>query len=65
MQVFVGTREVLLSDATRIVDNAQAAGVDATLHVGDGLIHVWQIFPMPEAAESLAQVATFVDGKLG
>ncbi len=63
--VFVGTREVLLSDATRIVDNAQAAGVDTTLHVGDGLIHVWQLFAtVPEAAQSLAQVATFADEQL-
>ncbi len=60
LKVFVGTREILLSDATRIVDNAQAAGVDANLTVGDGLIHVWQIFPMPEAAQSLEEVSTFI-----
>ena len=57
--MLVGTREILLDDATRIVDNAQAVGVDATLVVGDGLIHVWPVFPIPEAAESLATVGTF------
>ena len=57
--VFVGTREVLLSDATRIVDNAQAAGVDTTLIVGEGLIHVWQIFACPEAEESMSQTGDF------
>ena len=50
---------MLLSDATRIVDNAQAAGVDTTLIVGEGLIHVWQIFACPEAEESLAQTGDF------
>ena len=65
LQVFVGTREILLSDATRIVDNAQAAGVDTQLIVGDGLIHVWQLFAtVPEAAESLDQVAGFADKHL-
>ena len=58
--VFAGTREILLDDATRIVDNARAAGVDTTLHIGDGLIHVWQIFDVPEAAQSLEQMGGFV-----
>jgi acetyl esterase/lipase len=61
LQVFVGTREILRDDAIRIVDNAQAAGVDASLTVGQGLIHVWQLFAnVPEAAESLAQMGEFV-----
>ena len=58
--VFVGTREILKDDATRVVDNARAAGVDTTLSVGEGLIHVWQVFPLPESAESLEQVSEFV-----
>jgi acetyl esterase/lipase len=58
--VFVGTREILLNDATRIVDNARAAGVDTSLNVGEGLIHVWQLFAVPEAAESLTQVGSFI-----
>ena len=62
--VFVGTREILLSDSTRIVDNAQAAGVSAQLHVGDGLIHVWQIFPVPEAAQSLETMGEFIAAKI-
>lgn len=58
--VFVGTREMLLSDATRLVDQAQAAGVDAKLYVEEGLIHVWPIFPgLPESAQTLEQMAAF------
>lgn len=63
--VFVGTREVLLDDTTRIVDNARAAGVDTTLHIGDGLIHVWQIFDMPESRQSLEQMSEFAAKHLG
>jgi len=58
--VFCGTREILMDDAIRIVDNARAVGVDTSLSVGEGLVHVWQIFAVPEAAESLEEVAGFV-----
>ena len=46
------------------MDNAQAAGVSASLNVGEGLIHVWPVFPMPEAAESLSQIGAFIDKHL-
>lgn len=60
MLVFVGTREVLLSDATRLVDNAQAAGVHTKLVVEEGLIHVWPLFGLiPEATKTLQQMAEF------
>lgn len=65
LQVFVGTRELLLSDATRIVDNAQAAGVDAHLSVGQGLLHVWPVFAtLPEAAQTLEEVGAFANKHL-
>lgn len=63
VQVFVGTREILLDDAVRIVDNARAAGVDAQLNIEEGLIHVWPIFPgMPEGETALLETADFLDG---
>ena len=58
--VFVGTREVLYDDAERIVDKARQAGVTATLEIGDDLVHVWPMYNMPEAVESLSQMADFV-----
>ncbi len=60
LQVFVGTREILRDDAIRIVDNARSAGVEASINVGQELIHVWQLFDLPEARESLSQVSEFV-----
>lgn len=57
----VGTREILLSDSTRFADKARAAGVDVTLQVEEGLIHVWQIFPdVPEAQAAVARIGEFV-----
>ncbi|TVS09593.1 MAG: alpha/beta hydrolase [Gammaproteobacteria bacterium] len=56
----VGDAEVLLDDATRLYQRAQAAGVDTSLRIFDGGFHVFQAIPaLPEAAEALADVAEF------
>jgi len=57
----VGTREVLLSDSTRFAEKAEAAGVEVTLEIEDGLIHVWQMFPhLPEAQRALQRIGAFI-----
>lgn len=57
----VGSREILLSDSTRFAEKAQLAGVDVTLEVEAGLIHVWQMFPdLPESHSALERVGEFV-----
>ena len=61
----VGTREILLDDARRVAEQARRAGVPVELFVGEGLTHVWQLHPhLPEAAESVARIARFVDRTL-
>jgi acetyl esterase/lipase len=57
--VHVGTREILLDDATRL-----AAKVNqAELFVGEGLIHVWHFFAplVPEANQAIEAIGAFVD----
>ncbi len=61
----VGTREILLDDARRVAERARQADVPVELFVGEGLTHVWQLHPhLPEAAESVARIARFVDRTL-
>ena len=50
----VGGREALLDDTTGLAARARAAGVDVTLEVIDGAIHIWQYFgpDLPETAAS-------------
>jgi acetyl esterase/lipase len=58
----VGTREILLSDSTRFAQKARAAGVDVTLEIEEGLIHVWQMFPdVPEAQTAIERIGAFID----
>jgi acetyl esterase/lipase len=65
--VQVGSGELLLDDATRFADRAEAAGVDVTLEPWDEVFHVWHSFAdlLPEAREAIARVGTYVDQRLG
>jgi monoterpene epsilon-lactone hydrolase len=58
----VGTRELLYDDTTRVAERARTAGVDVTLEVGEGLIHVWPFFgeQVPESVASVARIGEFV-----
>jgi epsilon-lactone hydrolase len=61
MLVFAGTREILLDDSTRLVDKATRAGVKAQLVVGEGLIHAWPVYDLPESRACLEQSGRFVE----
>lgn len=56
--VQVGNDELLLSDAERVVAQAQAAGVKAQLEVWPGMWHVWQMAVnlVPESRRAIAQL---------
>jgi acetyl esterase/lipase len=58
----VGSREVLLDDTTRLARRARKAGVDVTLDVLDGVIHIWQYFgpDLPETKASEATAGAFL-----
>jgi len=60
----VGSDEVLLDDATRLAEKAQAAGVDVSLEVWEGMFHVWQMVAVfvPEGRQAIEQIAQFVEG---
>ncbi len=51
MLIFAGGAEMILDDAVRLKDNADAAGVDATLVVEPEMMHVWPaVVPWQEAS---------------
>lgn len=52
--------EVLLSDATRLAERAEKAGVDVTLRVVEDSVHVYPIFPfLPETKATMGEVAAW------
>jgi monoterpene epsilon-lactone hydrolase len=58
----VGSRELLLDDTTRLARAAKDAGVDVTLDVLDGVIHIWQYFgpDLPETRYSEQEAGEFL-----
>jgi monoterpene epsilon-lactone hydrolase len=64
--IHVSDSELLLDDSVRLAERAIAAGVSVRLKVWPGLPHVWQGFVpwIPEARESLLEIAAFLAGRL-
>ena len=62
----VGTSEVLLDDAVRLHDNAEAAGVDSTLEIWDDMIHIWPWFApfLPEGQQAMEQMGAFIKERI-
>ena len=58
----VGSRELLLDDTTRLAAAAKEAGVEVTLNVLDGVIHIWQYFgpDLPETRSSEREAGEFM-----
>ncbi len=60
----VGSDEVLLDDATRLAERAQQAGVAVTLHVAEGMWHVWHVTAavrrFPEGQVAFDQIGEFM-----
>ncbi|MEW6441879.1 MAG: alpha/beta hydrolase [bacterium] len=57
----VGSDEVLLDDAVRLDRRARDAGVESTLEIWEGMIHVWHAFhPMlEEGREAMARIGSY------
>jgi acetyl esterase/lipase len=52
---------VLLDEAVKLVERANAAGVEARLSVAPGLWHVYQHYDCPEARDAVEEAATFIN----
>jgi acetyl esterase/lipase len=63
----VGSTEVLYSDAVRVADQAERAGVEHTLQVWEQMPHVFHALAawLPEASMALREIGVFVNARLG
>jgi len=63
LRIHVSGAETLLSDSTRFLERARAAGVPCGLRQWPSVPHGWQLMRgLPEAAESLGIAADFLKG---
>lgn len=60
-----GTRDLLLSDATRLDRAMRLDGVDVTLRVWEGMWHVFEFYrELPEARASVAEIGAWIRARL-
>ncbi|HEY6761231.1 MAG TPA: alpha/beta hydrolase [Baekduia sp.] len=60
----VGGDECIRDDALAFAEKARAAGVDVTLEVWDGMVHLWHNFSyLPEAQEAIEHIGRFVEAR--
>ena len=60
--IHVGTRELVTDDSIRFAEKAKSSGVDLTLEVFEGMIHVFHAFALviPEAREAIEKIGKFI-----
>ncbi|TFG26238.1 MAG: alpha/beta hydrolase [Promethearchaeota archaeon] len=63
MLIQVGSYEVLLDDSVRLTESAKAAGVDITLEIYEGMIHMFQNFVdiLPDSRQAIENIAKFIE----
>jgi acetyl esterase/lipase len=60
LAVFTGTRDILNADAHQLKDKAARARIPLAWFEYPGMLHVWLLFPIPEARRAIRQIAEFV-----
>lgn len=62
--ITTGTRDLLLSTCVRLDHVLRWSGAGSTLRVWEGMWHVFEYYPVPEADASLAEIAAFLTDRL-
>ena len=62
--ITTGSRDLLLSDCLRLAHKLRDAGVECDLRVWEDLWHVFEFYPIPEARQSIAEMADFIHAHL-
>lgn len=59
----LGEHEMLRDDAIRVTKKARADGVNVTLEIWPGMVHVFQIRGLPESREAVQRIGEFIASK--
>lgn len=59
-----GSSDLLLSQCLRLAQRLRAAGVECDLRVWEGMWHVFEFYPIPEADQSIVEIADFIKAHL-
>ncbi len=60
--IFAGENEIFYQDIVKYVENLKSDGVDVKLVTGNGLFHIYPLFPTPEAIEAFKEIKKEIIG---
>lgn len=60
--LFIGTHDILWQQCVRLRDRAAREGKPLAWYEAPGMLHVWPMFPIPEARLALDQMVAFIAG---
>lgn len=60
--ITVGSHEILMSDSITIAEKIKKAGGDVTLHIGEGMFHVYPLMDnlIPESKRAMKEILEFI-----
>lgn len=59
--IFAGENEIFYNDIKKYVENLKNDGVNVRLVMGNGLFHIYPLFPMPEARKAFKEIKKIID----
>lgn len=62
--LFVGTREIFYPDVTTFYSMLQEQGIPSELYIGEGMNHVYPLYPIPEATGALEQICEILQRQM-
>lgn len=54
--IFAGENEIFYKDIKKYAENLKGSGVDVRFVTGEGLFHIYPLFPMPEARKAFKEI---------
>ncbi|HEX3077751.1 MAG TPA: hypothetical protein VHQ24_12885 [Lachnospiraceae bacterium] len=64
MNVFTGTNDILTSQAHSLLTKAEKLELTIDFNERESLMHVYPLFPIPEAEEAIQRMEAIVRGDL-
>ncbi|KAK7429932.1 hypothetical protein QQZ08_003554 [Neonectria magnoliae] len=61
MLVFAGGVDLLMPDTKKMVDLAREKGTQVELVLGEGMMHVWPLLPIPEAKVAVDKIVDWLE----
>ena len=59
--LFVGTREIFYPDVNEFYKILQENNITSAIYIGEGLNHVYPVYPIPEADEAVEQICNIIN----